>query len=79
MTTGKQVHGVTLVGVTADKSMTIHCVGNLTIHPDPVDSVPVPPDMPPPTVDNSLPTPPPGSPPDNSVPEGGTPTPQGRR
>jgi hypothetical protein len=53
------VHGVTLVGATADKKMTIHVVGNLTVHENPVDTVPVPPDLPPGEVDNTLPTPPP--------------------
>jgi len=75
MATGKVVHGVTLVGVTADKSMTIHVVGNLTVHPAPVDSTPVPPDLPPPVVDNSLPTAPPTPPPDHNIPEGAKPTP----
>ena len=54
-----KVHGLTLIGVTADKTITIAAVGNLTIHDAPVNEVPVPPDMPPPTVDNTLPTPPP--------------------
>jgi hypothetical protein len=75
MATGKQVHGITLVGVSADKTMTIHAVGNLTIHPSPPGQVPVPPDMPPPVVDNTLPAPPPTQPPDSSLPEGPKPTP----
>ena len=75
MTTGKQVHGLTIVGVSADKTMTIHAVGSLTIHPQPTDTTPVPPDMPPPQVDNSLPKPPPPPPPDSSIPEGAKPTP----
>ena len=54
-----KVHGVTFIGITADKTITIAGVGNLTIHDAPVGSVPVPPDMPPPAVDNTLPTPPP--------------------
>ena len=69
------VHGVTIVGITLDKTMTIAAVGNLTIHETPVGSTPIPPDMPPPVVDNSLPTIPPSGPPDHNVPIPGTPTP----
>jgi hypothetical protein len=53
------VHGVTIIGVTADKTITIAGVGNLTIHDQPVGSVPVPPGTPPSAPDNTLPTPPP--------------------
>jgi len=53
------VHGVTIVGVSADKTITIHAVGNLTVHEQPVGGLPVPPGLPPPAVDNTLPTPPP--------------------
>jgi len=53
------VHGISIVGISADKTITIAAVGNLTIHDQPVGSVPVPPDMPPPAVDNTLPSPPP--------------------
>ena len=54
------VHGVTIIGISADKTITIAAVGNLTVHEQPVDAVPVPPGMPPPVVDNTLPAPPPG-------------------
>ena len=53
------VHGISIVGISADKTITIAAVGNLTIHDQPVGSVPVPPDMPPAVPDNTLPTPPP--------------------
>ena len=54
-----KVHAISIVGFSADKTITIAAVGQLTIHDQPVGSLPVPPDIPPPHVDNTLPVPPP--------------------
>ena len=67
-----KVHAISIVGFSADKTITIAAVGQLTIHDQPVGSLPVPPPVP----SHPIAPPPPPSSPDYNPPSGGAvPTP----